>query len=116
MLIGHLMHKRNYGQLFLTQRYVANPSKGPKRHNLGGTIDISLVKRNGDSLVMPTNFDDFSQKADRDYSDLENQEAVRNAKLLGETMEQYGFKGYVHEWWDYSDTTTYPYVDFHPQS
>lgn len=51
-------------------RYVANPANGMKAHNLGGTIDMTLVTFDGNEVVMPTAFDDFSLKADRDYSDV----------------------------------------------
>lgn len=94
--------------------YVANPAKGPKSHNLGGTVDISIVKKNGESIPVPTQFDDFSKRADRDYSDIDNQEAIHNVKLLEKTMIKYGFRGYVSEWWDYSDTVSYEYSDFQP--
>ena len=55
---------------------------------------------------MPTGFDDFSALADRDYSDC-SAEAARNAILLEEIMEKYGFKGYRGEWWHYTDTDAY---------
>ena len=96
-------------------RYVANPSKGPKSHNLGGTVDITIVKKNGSNIPMPTEFDDFSKRADRNYSDISDKEAINNVKLLENTMYKYGFTGYKNEWWDYSDTASYSYVDFQPK-
>ncbi len=94
-------------------RYVANPKYGPKAHNLGGTMDITLVTLDGAEVLMPTGFDDFSLLADRDYSDV-SEEAAYNARLLEDVMERHGFTGYSGEWWDYSDTTTYEYLDFNP--
>lgn len=96
-------------------RYVADPSKGPRAHNLGGTVDITLVKINGDSIDMPTDFDDFSLKADRNYEDISDQEAIENSRLLEQVMTKYGFKGYENEWWHYTDTNKYSFVDFIPQ-
>lgn len=87
--------------------YVANPNKGYSSHSRGNTIDLTLVDGNGTEILMPTGFDDFSQKADRDYSDCTAEEA-NNAQLLEILMEKHGFSGYSGEWWHFSDTTSYP--------
>lgn len=94
--------------------YVANPANGMKKHNLGGTVDITMVAADGTVISMPTEFDDFSLKADRDYSDIEDEEAVKNVMILQNAMENNGFTGYQGEWWDYSDTVEYEAVDFEP--
>lgn len=94
-------------------RYVANPANGMKAHNLGGTIDMTIVTLDGGEVEMPTGFDDFSLKADRDYSDV-SETAAANAMMLEQVMTEYGFKGYQGEWWDYSDTTQYETYDFEP--
>lgn len=94
-------------------RYVANPANGMKAHNLGGTIDMTLVTFDGNEVEMPTAFDDFSLKADRDYSDVP-ETAAGNAKMMERVMTECGFVGYVGEWWDYSDTTIYEAYDFKP--
>lgn len=94
--------------------YVANPANGMKKHNLGGTVDITMVADDGTVISMPTEFDDFSLKADRDYSDIEDKEAVKNVMILQNAMENNGFTGYQGEWWDYSDTVEYEAVDFEP--
>ena len=86
--------------------YVANPNVGYSSHSRGNTIDLTLVDANGNELEMPTGFDDFSQKADRDYSDC-TAEAADNARLLEIIMEKHGFAGYSGEWWHYSDTVRY---------
>lgn len=87
--------------------YVANPNKGYSSHSRGNTIDLTLVNADGQELEMPTGFDDFSAKADRDYSDC-TEAAANNAQLLEILMEKHGFTGYSGEWWHYSDTTSYP--------
>lgn len=87
--------------------YVANPNKGYSSHSRGNTIDLTLVDASGQEVEMPTGFDDFSAKADRDYSDCTDT-AANNAQLLEVLMEKHGFTGYSGEWWHFSDTTTYP--------
>lgn len=87
--------------------YVANPTTGYSSHSRGNTIDLTLVDENGMELTMPTGFDDFSVKANRDYSDCTDEEA-NNAQLLEILMEKHGFSGYFGEWWHFSDTTSYP--------
>ena len=99
-------------EVYPDPNYVANPANGMKKHNLGGTVDITMVAADGSVISMPTEFDDFSLKADRDYSDIEDEEAVKNVMILQNAMENNGFTGYQGEWWDYSDTVEYEAVDF----
>ena len=87
--------------------YVANPNNGYSSHSRGNTIDLTLVDANGQELEMPTGFDDFSAKADRNYSDC-TETAANNAQLLEILMEKHGFTGYSGEWWHFSDVTGYP--------
>ena len=87
--------------------YVANPNNGYSSHSRGNTIDMTLVDASGIELEMPTEFDDFSIKADRNYSDC-TEAAANNAQMLESLMEKHGFNGYYGEWWHYSDTTSYP--------
>ena len=101
-------------EVYPDPNYVANPSNGMKKHNLGGTVDITMVAADGSIIPMPTEFDDFSLKADRNYSDIDNEEAVNNVMILQNAMENNGFTGYQGEWWDYSDTVEYEAVDFEP--
>ena len=101
-------------EVYPDPNYVANPADGMKKHNLGGTVDITMVAADGSVISMPTEFDDFSLKADRDYSDIEDEEAVNNVMILQNAMENNGFTGYQGEWWDYSDTVEYEAVDFEP--
>lgn len=101
-------------EVYPDPNYVANPANGMKKHNLGGTVDITMVAADGSIIPMPTEFDDFSLKADRNYSDIDNEEAVKNVMILQTAMENNGFTGYQGEWWDYSDTDEYEAVDFEP--
>ena len=96
--------------------YVANPEKGHSSHSRGNTVDITLVTLDGEPVEMPSDFDDFTAMADRDYSDV-GEEAAANARLLEDAMTAAGFKPYSAEWWHYSDTTSYPVEEtFIPES
>lgn len=86
--------------------YVANPNQGYSNHSRGFAVDLTLVDEFGNELQMPTEFDDFSAKADRDYSDCDSI-AAENAQLLESVMEKYGFQGYWGEWWHFNDTEKY---------
>lgn len=83
------------------ERYTANPAKG-SGHNRGAAVDVTLVKLSTkEELLMPTEFDDFSEKAHHDYRNL-SEEVLNNRKLLRTTMEKYGFVALSTEWWHYS--------------
>lgn len=82
--------------------YVANPNGGYSSHSYGNTIDVTMVRADGSEVSMPTDFDNFTTLADRNYIDC-NTEAVQNAKLLEDTMKANGFTPYYSEWWHYTD-------------
>ncbi len=80
--------------------YVASPWKG-SRHNRGCAVDLTIVSLDtGEEIEMPTAYDDFTDKAHHDYSDL-LEEIIHNRELLKSLMEKYGFKSYPYEWWHY---------------
>ena len=87
--------------------YIADPATGGSSHSRGNTVDITVVDANGQDLVMPTGFDDFTVLADRDYSDC-SAAAAENATMLQELMEKYGFIPYESEWWHFRDSDDYP--------
>ena len=86
--------------------YVANPNVGYSNHSRGFAVDLTLVDLSGQELEMPTEFDDFSGKADRNYADV-SETGKRNSDLLESVMEKHGFQGYYGEWWHYNDATRY---------
>src|SRR6202042_1202677 len=49
--------------------FVADPAKG-SRHNRGAAVDLTLIKLDGTEVPMPTPFDDFTEKAHRNYTNL----------------------------------------------
>ncbi len=80
--------------------FVADPAEG-SRHNRGCAVDLTLVDSgNGEELLMPTDYDDFTEKAAHDYGDLP-EETIRNRDLLREVMEGHGFTALETEWWHY---------------
>lgn len=82
-------------------RYVANPANG-SRHNRGAAVDLTLVDSQGAELPMPTEFDDFTDKAARDYPGNDvSPEAQKNSQLLEEVMTKHGFDPLVTEWWHF---------------
>ena len=74
---------------------------------------MTLVKSDGSEIDMPTEFDDFTSQASRDYSWLTG-DPLKHVLLLEETMEKYGFIGYEGEWWHYIDEDSYDYIEFKP--
>lgn len=93
------------------ERYVADPAKG-SRHNRGAAVDLTLVDAEGRELPMPSAFDEFSEKAHRDFMDLP-EEALRNRTLLEQVMARHGFVGLPTEWWhfDYEGWERFPISD-----
>lgn len=80
--------------------FVADPAQG-SRHNRGCAVDVTLVdSATGEELLMPTDYDDFTEKAAHDYADLP-EEAISNRDLLREVMEDHGFTALETEWWHY---------------
>ena len=90
--------------------FVANPNTGHSNHSRGNAVDLTMVLADGTEIPMPTDFDDFSPMADRDYSDVP-EDAAENARLLETIMTAHGFKGYQKEWWHYADETAYPVIE-----
>jgi zinc D-Ala-D-Ala dipeptidase len=94
------------------KNYVANPKKGSK-HNRGCAIDLSLHDLKSGALVqMPSGYDDFSEKAHRDYMGA-GEPANANRARLQNYMEAEGFISLSNEWWhfDYKDWPNYPILD-----
>lgn len=88
-------------------RYVADPNVRFSSHSRGNTVDLTITDAQGKELPMPTAFDDFTEKADRNYEDC-TPEQRDHAMILELIMEKHGFAGYKREWWHYTDTDSYP--------
>lgn len=86
--------------------YVSNPNIGYSSHSRGNTVDITITTIDNEMVEMPSDFDDFSKLADRDYSDV-SEFKKNNALILEEIMQDNGFKEYKNEWWHYTDEIEY---------
>ncbi len=94
------------------KNYVANPKRGSK-HNRGCAVDLTLYDLKTGLLVeMPTEFDDFSEKAHRDYAGASPLATDNRARLQG-YLEAEGFVGLSNEWWhfDFTGWENYPVMD-----
>jgi D-alanyl-D-alanine dipeptidase len=91
--------QRIFWEILPDPRYVADPEIG-SRHNSGYAVDATLVKLDGSEVVMPTEFDDFSERAHSDYMDLP-EEAIRHRALLHDAMKRHGFTPFATEWWHF---------------
>lgn len=104
--------QRKMCNLIRDERYVSNPAKNKGRHTRGTAVDVTLVDRLGRELPMPSDFDDFSERAHRDYQGG-TAEQRRNRQLLEDIMQRHGFTGYPTEWWhfDLKNWQEYPPLD-----
>lgn len=104
------VQKKMWG-LVPDERYVANPKKG-SRHNRGAAVDVALVDKRGALLPMPSAYDEFTERAHRDYAGGSAHERV-DEELLEEVMTRHGFVGLPTEWWHFDATEwqTYPISD-----
>ncbi|HEX4876076.1 MAG TPA: M15 family metallopeptidase [Chitinophagaceae bacterium] len=97
-----------FWELVKDERYVANPAKG-SGHNRGTTVDLTIIQlASREELNMGTGFDNFSDTAHHDFSNLP-EDVLQNRILLKTVMEKYGFKAYKDEWWHYSFADSKPY-------
>lgn len=104
--------QRKMWEVFPQPGYVADPKKG-SRHNRGAAVDVTLIQlTDGQELRMPTPYDDFTERAHRDFMQLPD-EVIRNRQLLEDVMTRNGFVGLPTEWWhfDYGDWRKYPLLD-----
>jgi D-alanyl-D-alanine dipeptidase/L,D-peptidoglycan transpeptidase YkuD (ErfK/YbiS/YcfS/YnhG family) len=83
------------------ERYVANPAVNKGVHTRGISVDLTLIDQEGRELLMPTSFDDFTERAHSDCADLP-EEAIRNRTTLTEVMLKHGFEQAPAEWWHFN--------------
>ena len=94
------------------RKFVADPQKG-SRHNRGCAVDLSIYNlRTGELLPMPSDFDEFTERASPNYDGGTDQERA-NRDLLRQMMEAEGFTVNKNEWWhfDYKDWEEHPIYD-----
>ncbi|MBT9672201.1 D-alanyl-D-alanine dipeptidase [Secundilactobacillus kimchicus] len=76
-------------------------------HEKGVTFDLTLTDMAGQEIPMQSGFDDFSNRAKRDFPRTAAQEVTYQALLSA--MTQADFHGYENEWWDYQDNDANSY-------
>lgn len=86
-------------QVMPDSRFVANPATG-SRHNRGAAVDVTLIDRNGKELEMPSGFDNFTERANINYSGGSVQ-SRRNRQVLQDAMKKYDFIPLATEWWHF---------------
>lgn len=88
--------------------FVADPKEGSK-HNRGCAVDLSLYDlKTGAEVVMPSGYDEMTERAYADYTGGTKEERERRA-LLRRAMTEQGFQVNPTEWWhfDYKDWKQY---------
>jgi len=88
-------------EVYPVRGYVAPPSSG-SIHNRGAAVDLSLADEDGNPLPMPTDFDEFSERAWPSYEGA-SPEQTKNRDRLRAAMLAEGFTGIRKEWWHYED-------------
>lgn len=91
--------QRKMWEILPDETYVANPEKG-SRHNRGAAVDVGLFDNYGKRVPMPTEFDEFTEKAHHKYIDLPSGVLVSRQNLRT-MMEKHGFAALPSEWWHY---------------
>lgn len=98
------------------ERYVSNPATNKGRHTRGTAVDVTLVDlETGREFAMPSEFDEFSERAHSTYMEA-SEEALTNRAVLKEIMERHGFIQHPFEWWHFdlagwNDDAVYPPLD-----
>jgi D-alanyl-D-alanine dipeptidase len=120
-----------FWKIFPVDGYVAKPVRGAdnkpqmgSRHNRGAAVDLTLVDlKTGKELEMPSEFDEFSTKANRNWLIATNEaatlltqthpKALENVKALESCMKKHHFAPLETEWWhfDFEGWEKYPLLD-----
>lgn len=100
-----------FWEIMPDERYVLNPSKG-SRHNRGAAVDLTLADLSGKPLKMPSEYDDFSEKAHVNYPNCDP-ETKKNRDMLQNIMTKNGFLSFETEWWhfDFAGWEKFPLLD-----
>jgi D-alanyl-D-alanine dipeptidase len=80
-----------------------DPRKGLSNHTRGAAVDCTLVTQDGRKVDMPSDFDDGSALALREYTKC-TEVQKQNALILENAMKSSGFIPLQNEWWHFDDT------------
>ncbi len=104
-----LSTQKMFWEIIPDDDFIANPYKNGSIHNRGCAVDITLVHINtGEDLEMPSEFDDFSEKANRNNLNM-TEIAKKNLNILTEVMIANGFDKINSEWWHFTDCNKQKY-------
>lgn len=98
--------QKKFWSLVPNEDWVAKPVEkdgkpvAGSKHNRGAAVDLTLVDASGKEVPMPSGFDDFTEKARRDYTGG-TAEARANSKRLEAAMVKEGFEPLPTEWWHF---------------
>ena len=103
--------QKKFWALLPDPRFFADPAVGSK-HNRGAAVDLTLIDSHGNELLMPSGFDEMTERAPHSYQGGPI-EALRNRDILKEAMIREGFLPCLTEWWHYDDPdwASYPILD-----
>ena len=109
-----------FWELTPNSNYVANPfPSSPEdttfgsKLNRGCAVDLTIIRlSDGQEVKMPSPFDDFTDKAHRDYDKMTEEESF-NCSLLENAMKKHDFLPFYYEWWhfDVAHFAKYPLSD-----
>lgn len=89
------------------KEFWADPERG-SRHSRGAAVDCTLVTLDGREVEMPSDFDDFTPRAHRDYRDAP-ETALRHRAILEQAMAAEGFVPLDKEWWHFDSPVWWEY-------
>ncbi len=85
----------------LRDEFLAKPHRG-SIHNRGAAVDVGLYHvETGEPARMPSDFDEFTDRAGVDYADGPA-DALRRRDRLIAVMADHGFRVYKEEWWHFN--------------
>lgn len=105
--------QRKFWEIMPNEEFVARPPDMSviktfrPTHMNGMCVDITLCDNEKKEIEMPSQFDDFTEKAHLSSS-LISEKSRRNATYLKNVMESVGFQAYDGEWWHFYDVSTEP--------
>lgn len=106
--------QKRFWELFPDNDYVAYPpdmatiKEFKSSHMNGQCVDVTLVDNDGNDIPMPSEFDDFTEKAQLSCPSTTG-EARKNGEFLREIMVQAGFTPYEGEWWHFYNRNVEPF-------
>lgn len=107
-------YKNKEDLIKLTKEFIALPStdpSSPSPHITGGAVDLTIVDDRGKMLNMGTGFDETDDRTHTRYFEIllkkgkklteEEEEILKNRRLLYHLMSEEGFTNYPSEWWHF---------------